>query len=69
MITDDSAYEILKVDKTASSEEILEKYEQLKLEYKKLREETDDLRTKLAYQLKQIELDDAYLYLKKLQRL
>ncbi|PUZ21256.1 hypothetical protein DCM91_17100 [Chitinophaga costaii] len=69
MITDDSAYEILQVDKTASSEEILEKYEQLKSAYKKVRADTEDLRTKLAYQLKQIELDDAYLYLKKYQKL
>lgn len=69
MITDDRAYEILQVEKTASSEEILEQYEQLKLSYKKMREETDDLRTKLAYQLKQIELDDAFLYLKKLQKI
>lgn len=69
MITDDRAYEILQVAKTASSEEILEQYEQLKLSYKKTREETDDLRTKLAYQLKQIELDDAFLYLKKLQKI
>lgn len=69
MITDDRAYEILQVEKTASSEEILEQYEQLKLSYKKMREETEDLRTKLACQLKQIELDDAFLYLKKLQKI
>lgn len=69
MITDDRAYEIFQVDNDATSEEILEKYEQLKLSYKKMREETEDLRTKLAYQLKQIELDDAFLYLKKLQRI
>ncbi|WP_133177496.1 hypothetical protein [Chitinophaga parva] len=69
MITDDRAYEILQVEKTASSEEILEQYEQLKLSYKKMREETEDLRTKLACQLKQIELDDAFLYLKKIQKI
>ncbi len=69
MITDERAYDILQLDNTASSEELLAKYENLKMEYKRMREETDDLKTKLAYQLKQIELDDAYLYLRKLQKI
>lgn len=69
MITDERAYDILQVDTAASAAEILAKYETLKFEYKKMREETEDLRTKLAYQLKQIELDDAFLYLRKLEKI
>lgn len=69
MITDERAYDILQLDNTATSEELLAKYENLKTEYKRMREETEDLKTKLAYQLKQIELDDAYLYLRKLQKI
>ena len=69
MITDDSALSVLQLDRSATAEEIMVRYEMLKFQYKKIKDETGDLRTRLAYQLKQIELDDVYIYFRKKQRI
>ncbi|MGX5819987.1 hypothetical protein ACWKWU_17450 [Chitinophaga lutea] len=45
------------------------RYQTLKDQYRKIKEETDDLKTQLAYQLKQIELDDVYLYFRNCQKI
>ncbi|ASZ10667.1 hypothetical protein KTO58_22205 [Chitinophaga pendula] len=68
MITDERAFIILQLDDTATAEEIVTRYQTLKLQYSKIKEETEDLRTRLAYQLKQIELDDAFIYFRSKQR-
>jgi hypothetical protein len=69
MITEESALHILQLDGSATPEEIVARYEMLKDQYKKIREETGDLKTHLAYQLKQIELDDVYIYFRRKQRI
>ncbi|ACU58561.1 hypothetical protein SAMN05428949_3832 [Chitinophaga sp. YR627] len=69
MITDESALSILQLDRSATAEEIMARYEMLKYQYKKIKDETGDLRTRLAYQLKQIELDDVYIYFTRKQRI
>lgn len=69
MITEDKAYDILALDQTATPEEILARYQSLKDQYKKIKEETEDLKTQLAYQLKQIELDDVFIYLRTCQKI
>ncbi|QEH39782.1 hypothetical protein [Chitinophaga sp. XS-30] len=68
MITEEKAYDILALDQSATSEEITARYQVLKDQYKKIREETEDLKTRLAYQLKQIELDDVFIYLRNCQK-
>lgn len=67
MITEESALNILQLDHTATAEEIVARYETLKFQYKKIKDETGDLKTRLAYQLKQIELDDVYIYFRRKQ--
>ncbi|MBO9153233.1 hypothetical protein ACFOTA_13515 [Chitinophaga sp. GCM10012297] len=69
MITEDKAYDILALNQTATPEEILARYQTLKDQYKKIKEETKDLKTQLAYQLKQIELDDVFIYLRTCQKI
>jgi hypothetical protein len=69
MITDDSALHVLQLDRSATAEDIAARYETLKFQYKKIKDETVDLRTRLAYQLKQIELDDVYIYFRRKQRI
>lgn len=69
MITDERALSILQLDPCATAEEIVAQYEALKYQYKKIKDETGDLRTRLAYQLKQIELDDVYIYFRRKQRI
>lgn len=69
MITEDKAYDILALDQSATPEEIVSRYQTLKDQYKKIKEETDDLKTQLAYQLKQIELDDVFIYFRKCQKI
>ncbi|PWV53568.1 hypothetical protein [Chitinophaga sp. S165] len=69
MITEESALSILQLDYSATAEEIIARYEMLKFQYKKIKDETGDLKTRLAYQLKQIELDDVYIYFRRNQRI
>ncbi|WP_343689583.1 hypothetical protein [Chitinophaga sp.] len=69
MITEESALQVLQLDVSATAEEIVARYESLKDQYKKIKNETEDLKTLLAYQLKQIELDDVYIYFRKKQRI
>ncbi|MVT07420.1 hypothetical protein [Chitinophaga tropicalis] len=69
MITEENALSILQLDGSATAEEIVARYEMLKIQYKKIKDETGDLKTRLAYQLKQIELDDVYIYFRKQQRI
>ncbi len=69
MITEDKAYDILALDQTATPEEILARYQALKDQYKKIKEETEDLKTQLAYQLKQIELDDVFIFFRNCQKI
>lgn len=69
MITEENALSILQLDGSATAEEIVARYEMLKIQYKKIKDETEDLKTRLAYQLKQIELDDVYIYFRKQQRI
>lgn len=69
MINEENAYHLLQLDNSATAEEIVARYEVLKTHYKKIKEETEDLKTRLAYQLKQIELDDAYIYFRKTQKI
>ncbi|RPD40455.1 hypothetical protein [Chitinophaga barathri] len=69
MITEDKAYDILALDQSATPEEILARYQALKDQYKKIKEETEDLKTQLAYQLKTIELDDVFIYFRTCQKI
>jgi hypothetical protein len=69
MITEERAYDILQLEESASPEEIVARYEILKDQYRKIKDETADLRTRLAYQLKQIELDDVFIYFRRKQRI
>ncbi|MBO9731755.1 MAG: hypothetical protein J7623_24150 [Chitinophaga sp.] len=69
MITEERAFNILQLAETASAEEIVARYEILKDQYRKIKDETEDLRTRLAYQLKQIELDDVFIYFRRKQRI
>jgi uncharacterized protein (DUF342 family) len=69
MITEKKAYDILALDQSATSEEIVARYQALKDQYKKIKEETEDLKTQLAYQLKQIELDDVFIYFRRCQKI
>ncbi|MBC9910619.1 hypothetical protein [Chitinophaga varians] len=69
MITEERAFYILQLDQTATAEEIVERYENLKDQYRKIKDETEDLRTRLAYQLKQIELDDVFIFFRRKQRI
>ncbi|MGO4294232.1 hypothetical protein [Chitinophaga sp. RAB17] len=69
MITEERAYYILQLEESATAEEIVARYEILKDQYRKIKDETEDLRTRLAYQLKQIELDDVFIYFRRKQRI
>lgn len=69
MITEERAFYILQLEETATAEEIVARYEVLKDQYRKIKDETEDLRTRLAYQLKQIELDDVFIYFRRKQRI
>ena len=69
MITEERAYNILALDESATSEEIVARYQTLKDQYRKIKEETGDLKTQLAYQLKQIELDDVFIYFRRCQKI
>ncbi|MRG46869.1 hypothetical protein GFS24_17240 [Chitinophaga sp. SYP-B3965] len=69
MITEENAYDILALDQTATPEEIVTRYQTLKDQYKKIKEEAEDLKTQLAYQLKQIELDDVFIYFRNCQKI
>jgi len=69
MITEERAFYILQLEQSATSEEIVARYESLKDQYRKIKDETEDLRTRLAYQLKQIELDDVFIYFRRKQRI
>jgi hypothetical protein len=69
MITEKNALGLLQLDDSATAEEIIARYEALKFQYKKIKDETGDLKTRLAYQLKQIELDDVYIYFRRQQRI
>lgn len=69
MITEENAYGILALDQTATPEEIVTRYQTLKDQYRKIKEEAEDLKTQLAYQLKQIELDDVFIYFRKCQKI
>lgn len=69
MITEEKAYDILALDHTATPEEIIARYQTLKDQYRKIKEETADLKTQLAYQLKQIELDDVFIFFRNVQKI
>lgn len=69
MITEERAFNILQLEETATAEEIVARYEILKDQYRRIKDETEDLRTRLAYQLKQIELDDVFIYFRRKQRI
>ena len=69
MITEERAFNILQLEDTATAEEIVARYEVLKDQYRRIKDETEDLRTRLAYQLKQIELDDVFIYFRRRQRI
>ncbi len=70
MITEDKAYDILALEQSGHHlKEILARYQILKDQYKKIKEETGDLKTQLAYQLKQIELDDVFIYFRTCQKI
>lgn len=69
MITEEKAFHILALDQSASSDEIVARYQILKDEYRKVKEETADLKTQLTYQLKQIELDDVFIFFRKSQKI
>ncbi|HVI45085.1 MAG TPA: hypothetical protein VM802_09445 [Chitinophaga sp.] len=69
MITEERAFYILQLEQTATAEEIVARYEDLKDQYRRIKDETEDLRTRLAYQLKQIELDDVFIYFRRKQRI
>ncbi|RAJ10489.1 hypothetical protein LX64_00091 [Chitinophaga skermanii] len=67
MITEERAFSILELDRSATPDQIIIRYQDLKDQYKKIKEETQDLKTQLAYQLKQIELDDVFIFFRKHQ--
>lgn len=69
MITEERAFYILQLEESATAEEIVARYEILKDQYRRIKDETEDLRTRLAYQLKQIELDDVFIYFRRKQRI
>ncbi|HEY8958507.1 hypothetical protein [Chitinophaga sp.] len=69
MITEERAFDILQLEESATAEEIVARYETLKDQYRRIKDETEDLRTRLAYQLKQIELDDVFIYFRRKQRI
>lgn len=69
MITEERAFYILQLEETATAEEIVARYEVLKDKYRRIKDETEDLRTRLAYQLKQIELDDVFIYFRRKQKI
>lgn len=69
MITEEKAYDILALENTATPEEIIARYQTLKDQYRKIKEETADLKTQLAYQLKQIELDDVFIFFRNVQKI
>ena len=69
MITEERAFYILQLEQTATAEEIVARYEILKDQYRKIKDETEDLRTRLAYQLKQIELDDVFIFFRRKQKI
>ncbi|MDR6566528.1 hypothetical protein SAMN05660461_3891 [Chitinophaga ginsengisegetis] len=69
MITEERAFDILQLEESATADEIVARYEILKDQYRKIKDETEDLRTRLAYQLKQIELDDVFIYFRRKQRI
>ncbi|MGE7773565.1 MULTISPECIES: hypothetical protein [Chitinophaga] len=69
MITEEKAYDILALDNSATPEEIIARYQTLKDQYRKIKEETADLKTQLAYQLKQIELDDVFIFFRNVQKI
>jgi hypothetical protein len=69
MITEERAFYILQLKETATAEEIVARYEVLKDQYRRIKDETEDLRTRLAYQLKQIELDDVFIYFRRRQKI
>lgn len=69
MITEERAFDILQLEESASADEIVARYETLKDQYRRIKDETEDLRTRLAYQLKQIELDDVFIYFRRKQRI
>ena len=69
MINEESAYSILQLSDSATSEQIVAQYETLRGKYKRIKDETRDLKTHLEYQLKQIELDDVYFYFRRKQRI
>ncbi|WP_436485331.1 hypothetical protein [Chitinophaga sp. ARDCPP14] len=69
MITEERAFDILQLEDSATAEEIVARYEILKDQYRRIKDETEDLRTRLAYQLKQIELDDVFIYFRRKQRI
>ncbi|MEZ2441291.1 hypothetical protein QFZ51_000327 [Chitinophaga sp. W3I9] len=69
MITEERAFDILQLEESATAEEIVARYEILKDQYRRIKDETEDLRTRLAYQLKQIELDDVFIYFRRKQRI
>ncbi|MFB6457698.1 hypothetical protein ACE38W_20685 [Chitinophaga sp. Hz27] len=69
MITEERAFYILQLEQTATAEEIVARYESLKDQYRKIKDDTEDLRTRLAYQLKQIELDDVFIFFRRKQRI
>lgn len=56
------AGQILELTGEFSPEQFMDKYRELKLDYARRKEESTDLKTQLLYQMKLIELDDAYLY-------
>ncbi len=68
MMTEESAYNILELEPTATVEEISARYQVLKKHYQKIKEGTNELKTMLAIQRKQIELDDAFIYFSSKQR-
>jgi len=68
MITDENAYNILELERSATVEEIAARYQMLKDQYNRMKDAAADLKTRLACQLKQIELDDAFIYFSNKQR-
>ena len=66
---EENAYNILQLSDSATAEEIVARYEILKGQYKRIKDETGDLKIHLEYQLKQIELDDVYIYFRRKQRI
>lgn len=69
MIDEERAFDILQLKQSASADEIVARCEALKSQYRKIKDETNDLKTQLDCQLKQIELDDVLIYLKRNRRI